>query len=112
MSDEKEQLTLKGAEIVKALTEFHEVLKQGPDAVAKRFPHSIRLPRDGDAPLCIVGTLVAESDGHRQGDTDRLRWHDIAIYRLTHGDYAVAINYRTAWRGELGGSLACIVPDA
>ena len=33
----REQLTPVGAEIVEALTEFYETLKQGPDAVAKRF---------------------------------------------------------------------------
>ncbi len=34
---EEQQLTPPGAEIVEALTEFYETLKQGPDAVAKRF---------------------------------------------------------------------------
>lgn len=33
----QERLTPAGAEIVEALTEFYEVLKQGPEAVAKRF---------------------------------------------------------------------------
>jgi putative transcriptional regulator len=33
----KERLTPAGAEIVEALTEFYEALKEGPDAVAKRF---------------------------------------------------------------------------
>jgi putative transcriptional regulator len=32
-----EGLTPAGAEIVEALTEFYETLKQGPDAVAKRY---------------------------------------------------------------------------
>jgi putative transcriptional regulator len=32
-----ERLTPAGAEIVEALTEFYEVLKRGPEAVAKRF---------------------------------------------------------------------------
>jgi hypothetical protein len=31
------RLTPAGAEIVEALTEFYEALKQGPEAVAKRF---------------------------------------------------------------------------
>lgn len=33
----KKRLTPAGAEIVEALTEFYEVLKQGPEAVTKRF---------------------------------------------------------------------------
>jgi putative transcriptional regulator len=33
----RERLTPAGAEIVEALTEFYETLKQGPEAVAKRF---------------------------------------------------------------------------
>jgi putative transcriptional regulator len=33
----QERLTPAGAEIVEALTEFYEVLKQGPEAIAKRF---------------------------------------------------------------------------
>lgn len=33
----QERLTPAGVEIVEALTEFYETLKQGPEAVAKRF---------------------------------------------------------------------------
>ena len=33
----KERLTPAGAEIVEALTEFYEALKQGPEAVTRRF---------------------------------------------------------------------------
>jgi hypothetical protein len=34
---EEEQLTPMGAEIVEALTEFYETLKQGSEEVAERF---------------------------------------------------------------------------
>src|SRR5262245_4584327 len=36
--NEPERLTPSGAEIVEALTEFYEAIKQGPEALAKRFP--------------------------------------------------------------------------
>jgi putative transcriptional regulator len=35
--NKRERLTPAGAEIVEALTEFYETLKQGPEVVAKRF---------------------------------------------------------------------------
>ena len=35
--NKQERLSPAGAEIVEALTEFYETLKQGPEAIAKRF---------------------------------------------------------------------------
>jgi len=60
-----------------------------------------RLPRSGDAPLAITAEKIAASDGERQAGRERNRWHDLAIYRLSDGRYAVAIDYRTRWQGEL-----------
>jgi hypothetical protein len=71
-----------------------------------------RLPRSGDAPLLVTGELVAESDGERIAGKEQNRWHELAVYHLEDGRYALAVNYRTRWQGELGHDLAVIVPDA
>lgn len=70
-----------------------------------------KLTRTGDAPLVITGDLVAESDGERQANREHHRWHDLAIYRLTDGRYAVAITYRTKWHGELDRHHVRVVRD-
>lgn len=58
----------------------------------------IRLRRDGMRPLCFSGHLIVQHDGWLPGA--RL-WHDLFLYRVADGGFAVAIIAR------LGGG-----PDA
>jgi len=58
----------------------------------------IRLPRTGDADVTFTGRQIAEADP--AGDPNR--WHELRLYAVEGDGYALAIQYRTRWQGELG----------
>jgi hypothetical protein len=71
-----------------------------------------RLTRTGMAPLRIRGELVAESDGHISSGRECNRWHDLAVYQLDDGRYAVSMIYHTCWQGELERHTAVVAENA
>lgn len=73
---------------------------------------SYRLPRTGDAPLAITGERIAESDGQHQAGREHNRWHELAVYRIQDGRYAVQIAYRSQWQGEIGHDLVEVVASS
>ena len=69
------------------------------------------IPRSGLPPLRFQGELLAESDGSCYAGQDRLRYHDIAVYRTDGGQYVVHIAYCTRFQGEVGDDQAEIVTE-
>lgn len=62
---------------------------------------TLLLPRSGMAPLRIETEAPwREFDGARFRDRERIRWYEITTYQLSPGCYAVAVGYRTRWKGE------------
>lgn len=69
------------------------------------MPRQYFLRRTGQAPLSFHGTKIA---GASSFVADPLpserkmlsRWHELAVYETTAGQFVLSIAYRTEWRGE------------
>ena len=57
------------------------------------------LKRDGQRPLAVDGTLLAESRGHDYAH-EPTRWYTLSVYQAASGRYVVAWEYRSQWQGE------------
>lgn len=57
------------------------------------------LKRDGQRPLALTGTLLAEAHGHDYAH-EPTRWYDLAVYQTTNGRLVVAWEYQSQWQGE------------
>lgn len=74
----------------------------------------ISLPRAGLRSLKLRGRLVAESTSESPNSKSPLsnRWHEIRLYRLDSGQFAVSITYHSRWEGETQGwSGAAVLGD-
>ncbi len=68
------------------------------------------LPRTGDVPLSVSGTLVCRASSQqpttkRQGPLER-RYHRLALFKTNTGRHVGHIEYVTDWPGEIGDALA------
>lgn len=62
----------------------------------------ITLERSGQAPLRVRAEEIASSDGRILSGKEQTRYHQMDLYRLEDGRYALSIVYSTQWAGELG----------
>lgn len=69
-----------------------------------------RIQRTGKSCISFEGECVAVSYGRVVGGKEQVRWHDLALYRTTAGNYVASVDYITRWDGELGWSEAEVVP--
>jgi len=70
---------------------------------------TIRLRRTGSADVTFPGQEIASSC---PCENDLTRWHELRLYRVESGGYAVAISYLTRWQGEIECHDVHIVQDA
>lgn len=59
---------------------------------------TIRLPRTGDADVTFTGHQIAGAEPAGRPN----RWHELRLYAVEGDGYALAVQYRTQWQGELG----------
>ena len=69
----------------------------------------ITLTRTGNRPLAFDGEQIAASSSRHR---DANRWHDLALYRTTNGNFVLSVDYNTIWQGERDHSDAVIVDSA
>ena len=69
-------------------------------------PGTVEVPRTGQAALAFSGELVSQVSGKWQFGTECNRWHEISLYRLDNGRFAVSLGYRTQWQGEAPHDIA------
>jgi hypothetical protein len=59
-----------------------------------------KLTRTGQASLAFEGEELAVLNGHWANGQEQNRWHDLAVYRTSGGNYVLRITYCTQWQGE------------
>lgn len=61
---------------------------------------TIKLQRTGQAPLEFTGEVIARNGGQIENGQEQNRYYDISVYRTGGGNYVIAVEYCTCWRGE------------
>lgn len=77
--------------------------KKGPNPMK-----TVNLTRSGQAPLKFEGELIADSAGRWHGSKEQNRYHDVALYRTSGGQYILWVSYVSSWQGELGHDTAAV----
>ena len=72
----------------------------------------ITLARTGNRPVTFDGEKIAESSSRYVTGREANRWHDLAMYLTTNGNFVLSVQYGTQWQGELDHADAVIVDSA
>jgi len=71
----------------------------------------VKLLRTGNAPLEFEGEKIAGVSGQHFRGKQRIRWHELALYRLADGRLVLSLRYRTQWEGEAETDEAHVCAD-
>lgn len=59
-----------------------------------------RIPRTGNVPLAFTGRLLARAGSGRENGRDLTRWHELAVYETSGGQFVAHREWNTRYEGE------------
>jgi hypothetical protein len=67
-----------------------------------------KLNRTGDRPIQFKGSQIATATSEAPSGGSN-RWHELYLYEINTGRFAVAVCFRTQWQDELDHDAAAVV---